>query len=157
MVIINENDRQVPTISNQQKSNVNENSLFPVILQSNNLLINNERQFSNNNNNQSNEDEIEEIELSSDDDNDQTAIAHMSNIDEQVTSSNLIDDQDDSTFISDEQVETNQSSNLPPIPNEISNSNDRDLYEHVSSTSTSLSNQSTFDTRLSSDERVTSR
>jgi hypothetical protein len=157
MVTINENDRQVPTISNQQKSNVNENSLFPVILQSNNLLINNERQFSNNNNNQSNEDEIEEIELSSDDDNDQTAIAHMSNIDEQVTSSNLIDDQDDSTFISDEQVETNQSSNLPPIPNEISNSNDRDLYEHVSSTSTSLSNQSTFDTRLSSDERVTSR
>jgi hypothetical protein len=149
------NDRQVPSMSGHQKSNVTEPSSFPVIIQSNNSLLDNERQFSNNNNNQSNDDDIDEIELSSDDDNDRTAMAHMSTIDEPVTNSNLIDDQDESTFISDEQIETNESSNIPPIPMDVSNSNDRDLYETVSSTS--LSNQSTFDTHLSTDDRVTSR
>jgi hypothetical protein len=149
------NDRQVPSMSGHQKSNVTEPSSFPVIIQSHNSLLDNERQFSNNNNNQSNDDDIDEIELSSDDDNDRTAMAHMSTIDEPVTNSNLIDDQDESTFISDEQIETNESSNIPPIPMDVSNSNDRDLYETVSSTS--LSNQSTFDTHLSTDDRVTSR
>jgi len=128
-------------------------SSFPVIIQSNNLLVDNERQSSNNN--QSNEDDIDEIELSSDDENDRTAITHMSNIDEPVTSSNLIDDQNESTFISDEQIETSQSSNIPLLPVEVSNSNDRDSYDNVSSTS--ISNQSTFDTGMSTDERVTSR
>jgi hypothetical protein len=133
--------------------NGNQISSFPVIIQSNNLLIDNERHSSNNN--QSNEDDIDEIELSSDDENDRTAITHMSNIDEPVTSSNLIDDQNESTFISDEQIETSQSSNIPPLPVEVSNSNDRDSYDNVSSTS--ISNQSTFDTGMSTDERVTSR
>jgi hypothetical protein len=130
------NDRQVPSMNVQLKSNAIEISSFPVIIQSNN-----QRQSSN-------EDDIDEIELSSDDDNDRTATANISNLDEPVTSSNLIDNQDDSTFMSDEQIETNESSNILPIPTEISNSNDRDLYEHVSSTS--ISNQSTSDTRQTS-------
>jgi hypothetical protein len=130
------NDRQVPSMNVQFKSNAIEISSFPVIIQSNN-----QRQSSN-------EDDIDEIELSSDDDNDRTATANISNLDEPVTSSNLIDNQDDSTFMSDEQIETNESSNILPIPTEISNSNDRDLYEHVSSTS--ISNQSTSDTRQTS-------
>lgn len=166
MVVTSENDRQVPLINGHQKSNGNEMLSFPVIIQSNNLLIDNERQPSNNNNNQLNDDDddddddIEEIEISSDDDDDdnhhQTTIQHVSNIDEPVTNSNLMDDQDDSTYMSSEQVETNQSSsNIPPVPVEISNSNDRDLYEHVSSNG--ISNPSTFDTRLSTDERATSR
>ncbi len=135
------NDRQVPSMNVPSKFNATEISSFPVIIQSNNLLLNNP--------NPSNEDDIDEIELSSDDDdNDRTATTHQSNIDEPVTSSNLIDNQDDSIFMSDEQIETNESSNIPPIPTEISNSNDRDLYEHVSSTS--ISNQSTFDTRQTS-------
>ena len=113
----------------------------------------NGRQFSNNN--QSNEVDIDEIELSSDDDNDRTTTPHMSTMDEPATSSNLINDQDESTFISDEQIETNESSNIQPIPNEGSISNDKDLYDNVSSTS--ISNQSTFDTRLSNEERATSR
>jgi hypothetical protein len=79
----------------------------------------------------------------------------MSTMDEPVTSSNLIDDQDESTFISDEQIETNESSNIQPIPTDGSISNDKDLYDNVSSTS--ISNQSTFDTQLSAEERATSR
>jgi len=153
MIPIIENDRQVPSMNGHQKSNTIEISSLPVIIQSNNLLMENEKQSLNTN--QSNEDDIEEIELSSDDDNDRTAIIHTDNIDEPVTSSNLIDDQDDSTFISDEQIETNESSNIPHIPNEVSNTNDRDLYENVSNSS--ISNQSTFDTQLSTDERITSR
>jgi hypothetical protein len=126
------------------KSNATEFSSFPVIIQSNNLHLNNP--------NASNGDDIDEIELSSDDDdddddNDRTTMAQQSNMDELVTSSNLIDNQDDSTFMSNEQ-ETNESSNIPPLPNETSSSNDRDLYEHVSSTS--VSNQSTSDTRQTS-------
>jgi len=131
------NDRQVPSMNVQFKSNAIEISSFPVIIQSNNQRRS------------SNEDDIDEIELSSDDDNDRTATANISNLDEPVTSSNLIDNQDDSTFISDEQTETNESSIIPPIPStEVSNSNDRDSYEHVSSTS--ISNQSTSDTRQTS-------
>ena len=120
------------------KSNATEISSFPVIIQSNNVHLT-----------PSNGEDIDEIELSSDDDdNDRTTTAHQLNLDEPVTSSNLIDNQDDSTFMSNEQIETNESSNIQPITTEISSSNDRDLDEPVSSTS--VSNQSTSDTRQTS-------
>lgn len=153
ILTINENDRQVPSIDTHQKSSTTGLSSFPIIIQSNKLLIENERQsLINNNNNQSNGIEIDEIELSSDDDdNDRTATVQMSNMDEPTTNSNLMNDQDESTFTSDEPMETNHSSNILSMPTEISNSNDRDLYENVSTTS--ISNQSTFDT----EEQATSR
>ena len=155
VLITNENDRQVPSMDHHQRSNTIGISSFPIIIQSNNLLMENERHSLQKN--PSNEVDIDEIELSSDDDddNDRTAIAQISNMDEPTTNSNLINDQDESTFTSDEPMETNQSSTMPPMPTEISNSNDRDLYDNVSSTS--ISNQSTFDTRLSAEERATSR
>jgi hypothetical protein len=137
-----------------QKSNpITEVSSLPIIIQSNNLLIENERQSSINN--QSDDVDIDEIELSSDDDddNDRTAIAERSMIDELATSSNLVNDEDESTY--DEQMETNESSSIPPLPLDVSNSNDRDLYDNVSSSS--ISNQSTFDTRLSAEEQATIR
>lgn len=144
------NDREVPSMNGQPKSNASEGLSYPVIIQS----MNNGKE--NSNHHSSNENDLEEIELSSDDDNeddddddqDRTTTAQMSNIDEPVTSSNLIDQQDSSTTMSDEQIETNESSNIPPIPIDVSNSNDRDSSEHV--TSTSMSNQSTFDTRATS-------
>jgi hypothetical protein len=77
-----------------QKSNpITEVSSLPIIIQSNNLLIENERQSSINN--QSDDVDIDEIELSSDDDddNDRTAIAERSMIDELATSSNLVNDE----------------------------------------------------------------
>jgi len=157
VLITNENDRQVPSMDSHQISNATGISSFPIIIQSNNLLMENERQSSKVN--QSNEVDIDEIELSSDDDddgdNDRTAIAQMSNTDVPTSNSNLINDQDESTFVSDEPMDINESSNILPIPTEISNSDDRDLYDNVSSTS--ISNQSTFDTRLSAEERATSR
>ncbi|CAF3697955.1 unnamed protein product [Rotaria sordida] len=162
VVTTDENDRQVPSIDNHKKSDQIEISSFPIITQSNNIFIenkiqpsnNNNNDDNNNNNNQSNEDDIDEIELSSNDDNDRTETIQMSNIDESVASRNLITDQDESTFMSVEHVETNESSTIPPMPIEVSNSNDKDLYDIVSSTG--ISNQSTSDTRLSAEDRATS-
>ncbi|CAF2516189.1 unnamed protein product [Rotaria sp. Silwood2] len=153
-ITTDENDRQVPSIDNCKKSDPTDTSSFPIITQSNNIFIGNEIESSNNNNNQSNEDDIDEIELSSNDDNDRTETVQMSTINECVTSTNLIIDQDESTFMSVEQLETNVSSTIPPIPIEVSNSNDKDLYEIVSSIG--VSNQSESDTRLSTEERATS-
>lgn len=148
------NDREVPSINGQPKSDPNEGSSYPVIVQSTNTILNNGT--GNSSHHSSNENGLDEIELSSDDDDDdvedddqdRTAIAQMSNMDEPVTSSNLIDQQDYSNTMSDEQIETNESSSIPPIPIEASNSNDRDSSEHVSSTS--MSDQSAFDTRATS-------
>ena len=114
---------------------------------------------------QSNEIDIDEIELISDDedadpdhdDHDRTAIAHVSTLDETTTTthSNINHDQDESSIVSDEPMETNQSSGMPLASVEISNSNDQDVYDNVSSSG--VSNQSTVDTGMSSDERLTSR
>lgn len=145
------NDREVPSFNGQHKSDAIEGSSFPVIIQSDNSLLTTDKQ--NSNHQPSNGNDLEEIELSSSDDddvdddvdNDQTTIAQVSNIDEPVTSSNIIDPQDYSTTMSDEPIETNESSNILPMPIEGSNSNERDSSEQVSSTS--MSNQSTSDTQ----------
>ncbi|CAF3491713.1 unnamed protein product [Rotaria sp. Silwood1] len=156
IVTTDDNDRQVPSIDNHKKSDTTDISSFPIITQTNHIFTENESESSNNynNNNQSNEIDIDEIELSSNDDNDQTETVQTSNIDDSVTSTNLIMDQDESTFMSGEQIETNVSSTIPPIPIEVSNSSDKDLYEIVSSNG--VSNQSISDTRLSTEERATS-
>jgi hypothetical protein len=103
---------------------------------------------------------VDEIDLSSIDDHDQTpaeiAIAtYMSPIDKPTIDSSFTDDQDESTNIYDEKLENNDSSNIPPATNEISNFNDPDLYDNVSSTC--ASNQSTTDSRLLTNEHVISK
>ncbi|CAF0999050.1 unnamed protein product [Adineta ricciae] len=136
----NANDRQVPSLDAHPKLNPPELSSFPIIIQSNNLLIENDRPFIAKN--QTTTVHIEEIELSSDDDTN-----------EQPVRADIGQDQEESTLISDELTDTNQSANALPITSETSNSNEQDFYEHVSDTS--LSNQSTVDTCLSAQEQLT--
>ena len=102
-------------------------------------MIENDRQFIAKN--QTTTVHIDEIELSSDDDTNEKPVR-----------ADIGQDQEESTLISDELTETNQSANVLPITSETSNSNDQDFYEHVSDTS--LSNQSTVDTCLSAQEQV---
>ncbi|CAF1228584.1 unnamed protein product [Adineta steineri] len=155
----NENDRQVPSLDKNHIINNTDISSFPIIIQSNNLLIENETQYINNHS--SNDVDIDEIELSSDDDDDAnerttttTTTVQMLNYEEPTASSNLMNDQDESTFVSDEQMDTNQSSSMQPMTTEISDSNDRDLYENANTGS--INNQSTSNTRLSGEEQARS-
>ncbi|CAF2061518.1 unnamed protein product [Rotaria magnacalcarata] len=155
-----ENDRQVPSIDNHINSVTTDGSSFPIIAQSNNVFLKDEKDSSNNNNNQSSEADIEEIELSSnnddDDDDDRIETVHTPHNDEPINSTNIVIEQDESSFMSAEQMETNESLTIQPPPpppaatSEVSNSNDRYLYEHANSTG--ISNQSTSDTRLSTEE-----
>ncbi|CAF3194556.1 unnamed protein product [Rotaria socialis] len=158
-----ENDRQVPSIDNHIKSETTYTSPFPIIAQSNNVFLKDEKDLSNNNNNnnnQSNEADIEEIELSSnndDDGDDRVETGYTPHKDEPINSTSIVIEQDESSFMSAEQTEINESLTIPPLPPapatfEVSNSNDRYLYEHASSTG--ISNQSTSDTRLSTEEQI---
>ncbi|UJR28577.1 hypothetical protein I4U23_009810 [Adineta vaga] len=137
----NLNDRQVPSIDTHQKNNPSDLPSFPIIIQSNNLLIENEKQLITNR--QTIEVHIDEIELSSDDDSRERTL---------VMNSNVGRDRDESTSISNELIEMNLPLNVRTMPSEISISNDRDIYEHISSSD--HSNQSTVDTRLSAQEQV---
>lgn len=111
--------------------------------------------------------EDHEIELSSgddeddDDDDDGNTTAHDqtiqdagdSSVNKSITDSNMIGDQDESNdALSNEPMETNESSNLPPVTNEVSTSDDRETDDYVS-----ISNPSTVDTGSSTNERGTSK
>ena len=155
-----DNDRQVPSFNGHASFDGTDLPAFPSMTAWDNPAVRNEKLSSHIH--PSNQIDIDEIELISDDDedaddNDRTAIAQVSTLDETTTTtnSNLHHEQDESTSMSDEQMETNHSSDMPPAPVEISNSNDRDVYDNVSSSG--VSNQSTVDTGMSSDEHPTSR
>ncbi|CAF5070421.1 unnamed protein product, partial [Rotaria magnacalcarata] len=73
----------------------------------NNVFLKDEKDSSNNNNNQSSEADIEEIELSSnndddDDDDDRIETVHTPHNDEPINSTNIVIEQDESSFMSAE-------------------------------------------------------
>ena len=97
-----------------------------------------------------------EIELSSDDDQDQTLNDTMdSPVNKLRTDLNRNGDQEESDDVSNEPMETNESSNIQPITTEVSISDDRDVDDHGSNAS--MSNQSTVDTGLSTNGQGTSK
>ena len=182
--VVNNNDHQVPSSNRHYPADTNAAAVavaaaaatFSSFSQSSSVLVNKDR-FSAVIN-ASNDISVDEIELSSgddededddddedaDEDDDRTATAaatttgegaHSTATDEPVRNFNSINDQDESTSSSEEQMETTESSMVPPILDEVSNSEDGDIYDNVSSTS--LSNQSAFGTCLSSNGRITSR
>ena len=141
----NDNNRNISSIDKHKNSNADEISSIPLIIPS---TDENER-----NNHSSTKQNIDEIELSSsDDDNDQHTTLDLSNIDNSLSKSNLIVNQDTSTIISTEHMEINISSMTRLAPIEISNSSDEDLYEDASSSTHSIS-----DNRVLIDEQTISR
>jgi hypothetical protein len=151
---VNDNDRQVPSMDTFPKPNAVSFSSYPIIVHSNNLLIDNERQRIANN--QSDDANIDEIELSSDEDvQDRTPKTSMANFDEPTSTSSLTHEQTESTSTADELVQINQLASAPPLPAEVSNSHDGDAYEQASDPS--LNNQPTSDTHSSSRGQATTR
>lgn len=182
--VVNNNDHQVPSSNGHYPADTNSAAAavaatFPSFSQSSSVLVS--KDTSSAVIDASNDISVDEIELSSDDDEDDdeeddeddddddddnerttTAAAtttgeeaHSTAMDGPAMNFNSINDQDESTSGSEEHMETTESSMAPPILDEVSDPEDRDIFDNVSSTS--LSNQSAFGTRLSSNGRVTSR